>query len=282
MSALRQRLTQDLKLAGYSERTQEAYVRAVRQLAEHFRRSPDRISEDELREYFVYIREVKRWARSSITMALCGIKFFVEKTLGHKWGVFDIVRPPQESKLPVILTREEVWTILGPIQSPLYRACLTTIYAGGLRLKEGSHLKVSDVDSGRMVLHIHGKGGRDRYVPLPRGLLDLLRETWKRHRSEEWMFPAPKSKDHSRPVGLSSVQTAFRRAWKKSGIRKKAHVHSLRHSYATHLLEDGVNLRLIQTYLGHKSPKTTAVYTHLTREVRQSAQQPVDRLMCSL
>jgi len=281
MSALRQRLSEDLKLAGYSERTQEAYVRAVRQLAEHFRRPPDRITEDDLRQYFVHLREVKRWARNSITIAICGIKFFVEKTLGRQWNVFEIVRPPHEHRLPAILTREEVRLILGHVRNDIYRACLTTIYAAGLRLKEGSHLKVADVDSGRMALYVHGKGGRDRYVPLPKGLLDLLRETWKLHRSEEWMFPAPKCTEHSRPVGLSSVQTAFRRAWKKSGLRKQAHVHSLRHSYATHLLEDGVNLRLIQDYLGHKSPKTTAVYTHLTREVRQSAKDPVDRLMAS-
>lgn len=281
MTVLRDRLVQDLKLAGYSERTQEAYVRAVRQLAEHYQRSPDDLAEDELRRYFVHIRDVKQWARSSITIALCGIKFFFEKTLKREWFVFEIARPPRESKLPVILTREEVRRVLGAVRSDTYRACLTTIYACGLRLSEGAHLKVGDVHSGQMRVHVVlGKGGKDRYVPLPQGLLELLREHWKTHRSKEWLFPAPKaSPDQPRPVGRSSVQTALRRARLQCGLRKRAGVHTLRHSYATHLLEDGVNLRLIQTYLGHDSPQSTAVYTHLTREVRQSGKEPVDRLM---
>jgi len=283
MSALRQRLSQDLKLAGYSDRTQQAYICAVRQLAEHFRRSPDRLSEDEIRSYFVHIRDVKHLARNSITIALCGIKFFFEKTLKREWSVFDIARPPRESKLPVILTRKEVRRILSGVRNDTYRACLTTIYACGLRLTEGAFLKVPDIDGSRMLVHVVlGKGGKDRYVPLPRGLLELLREHWKTHRSKEWLFPAPRaSAENPKPVGKSSLQSVFRRARIKSGLRKKASVHTLRHSYATHLLEDGVNLRLIQTYLGHDSARTTAIYTHLTREVRASAVDPVNRLMDS-
>lgn len=283
MTALRSRFIEDLKLAGYSERTQEAYVRAVRQLAEHYHRSPDRVSEAELRRYFVHVRDVKRWARNSITIALCGIKFFFEKSLKREWSVFEIVRPPRQSRLPVILTREEVRRILSQVRHDTYRACLTTIYACGLRLSEGAFLKVSDVDSGRMVLHVVlGKGGKDRFVPLPERLLVLLRQQWKAHRSQDWLFPAPRSgAEGSKPLGRSSLQSAFRRARLQSGLRKRASVHPLRHSYATHLLEDGVNLRLIQTYLGHDSPKSTSVYTHLTREVREAGVDPVNRLMDS-
>ena len=242
MSRLRQRLTEDLELAGDSERTQEVYVRSVRQLAKHYGRSPDLLTEDEVRSYFVRIRDVKRSARSSITIALCGLKFFFEKTLQREWRVFEIARPPRQSRLPAVLTREEVQRVLAAVRNDTYRACLTTMDACGLRLSEGAFLRVADIDGARRTVHVvHGKGGRDRYVPLPHGLLDLLRRHWKAHRSQEWLFPAPKSGPEARaPVGRSSLQTALRRAVKASRIRKKAHVHTLRHSYATHLLEAGV------------------------------------------
>jgi len=284
MTPLRLRFLEDLKSAGYSERTQEAYVRAVRQLAEHFRRPPDLLTEDDVRHYLVHIRDVKRWARGSITIALCGIKVFFERTLRRDWFIFQYARPPHESRLPVILTRDEVALVLRAVRSDIYRACLTTIYACGLRLGEGSRLRIQDIDSPRMVVHVVlGKGGRDRYVPMPTALLALLRKQWLLHRSAEWLFPAPRSiGGELQPIGRSSLQSAFRRAVKATGLRKKAHIHTLRHSYATHLLEDGVNLRLIQSYLGHGSPKTTSVYTHLTREVRKTAQAPVDRLMDGL
>jgi integrase/recombinase XerD len=200
------------------------------------------------------------------------------------------IRPALATKkLPVVLSREEVQRILNGVRIPVYRICLTTIYACGLRLLEGAHLEIADVDSARMVLHIHGKGGRDRYVPLPERLLALLREHWKTHRSPRWLFPAPTRHglawsiaQDGGPVTRSSLQSAFRRALVKSGIRKRAHVHTLRHSCATHVLEANVNLRLIQVYLGHGSARTTQVYTHLTREVREGAKDPINRLMADL
>ena len=196
------------------------------------------------------------------------------------------MRPQPEHKLPVVLSREEVRRILALVKIPVYRACLTTIYAGGLRLLEGTRLQVPDVDSGRMLLHIHGKSKKDRYVPLPQSTLELLRAHWRTHRSPLWLFPAPTRHGlaHSLahdggPVTRSSLQSAFRRALQRSGIAKRAHVHTLRHSYATHLLEAGVNLRLIQDHLGHRSPRTTALYTHLTREVRASITDPLNQLV---
>ncbi len=171
------------------------------------------------------------------------------------------------------------------VRIPLYRACLATIYSCGLRLLEGSRLQVADVDSARMLLHIHGKSRKDRYVPLPAPTLKLLRAHWCTHRSPVWLFPAPTghglahSLAHDGPVTRSSLQSAFRAALKRSGIAKRAHVHTLRHSYATHLLEAGFNLRVIQDHLGHRSPSTTAIYTHLTREVRAALTEPLDQLM---
>jgi integrase/recombinase XerD len=289
MTQLRQRMIEDMQLRGYSARTQEAYARAVRQLAEHYRRSPDTLTEEDLRKYFLHLANEKKWARASTTIALCAIKFFYEQTLKRDWPTLRFVRPPREFKLPVVLGREEVRLVLSLVRIPVYKVCLTTIYSCGLRLLEGARLQVSSIDSARMVLHIHGKGKRDRYVPLPESTLHMLREFWKTHRSPQWLFPAPPRRGLPRgvaqkpgPVTRSSLQSAFYRAWKKTGIAKRAHVHTLRHSYATHLMEAGVHLRLIQDNLGHGSPKTTAIYTHLTGEVRATQTDPLNELMKDL
>lgn len=191
-SALERRMIEDLQLAGMSERTQQMYVRAVRLLAEYYKKPPDQITEEELRRYFLYIKNVKKWSRTGITIALCGIKFFFEKTLKRKWPIFDVVRPHAEKKLPVILSREEVREILGKVRLLRYRICLQTIYSCGLRLREGTELQVGHIDSRRMVIHLHrGKGNKDRYIPLPQVTLERLREYWKTHRNPTWIFPAP-------------------------------------------------------------------------------------------
>lgn len=289
MTPLRQRMVEDMQLKGFSARTQEAYVGGVSQLAKHYHRPPDQISEEDLRQYFLYLTQEKKAARATVTIAMCGIKFFFEKTLARTWTTLELLRPAREFKLPVVLSREEVRLVLHEVTISVYRACLTTTYACGLRLMEGAHLTPSDVDSGRMLLHVRGKGNRDRNVPLPDAILTLLRELWHTHRSPDWLFPSPPRRglqagvgQSGGPVHRSSLQSAFARAVKKSGVRKRAHVHTLRHSFATHLLEDGVNLRIIQVILGHSSPKTTAIYTHLTQEVRKAALVPINRLMQGL
>jgi integrase/recombinase XerD len=286
MTPLRYRMIQDLQLRGYSDRTVEAYVRAVAQLAQFHHAAPDRLSEEQVRQYFLHLRTVQKVARGTHTIALCGIKFFYEQTLGRSWTVLDVARPKGSQKLPVVLSRDEVWRILGAVRIPVYRACLTTIYACGLRLLEGAQLQVPDIDGDRKVLHIHGKRAKDRYVPLPDDTLVLLRDHWRTHRNPLWLFPTG-TRSHVAPLGdpavgavsRSSLQSAFCRAVKRSGIHKRAHVHTLRHSYATHLLEAGVTLQLIQEYLGHTSLRTTAIYTHLTRELRDAALQPINGLM---
>src|ERR1700730_15987171 len=274
ITPLRQRMLEDMQLRGLSARTQEAYARAVWQLAEHYHRSPEQLSDEDLRQYFLYLANEKKVARPTTTIALCGIKFFYEQTLKQPWPTLKFVRPPREFKLPVVLSRKEVRQILAMVLIPVYQVCLKTIYACGLRLLEGTHLQVADVDSARMALHIHGKGKQDRYVPLPQSTLRVLRAHCRTHRSPLWLFPAPTRHGlaHSLahdggPVTRSSLQSAFRRALLRSGLNKRAHVHTLRHSYATHLLEAGFSLRLIQENLGHRSPATTAIYTHMTREV---------------
>jgi integrase len=204
-------------------------VDAVRHLAQYFHRSPDQLNDDNLREYFLYLTNEKKLSRSTTTVALCGIKFFYERTLQQQWPTLKLVRPGKEFKLPVVLSRDEVRRILAEVRVPLYRTCLTTIYSCGLRLLEGAQLRVSHIDSSRMMLHIHsGKGKKDRYVPLPMRTLELLRQQWRTHRSPEWMFPSPKF-GHNRPLTASAVQGAFREALKATGITKHAHVHTLRH-----------------------------------------------------
>ena len=286
MTPLRRRMIEDLHLRGYAERTVEAYVRAVAQLARSYRTSPEALTEEQVRHYLVELNSVRKVARGTHTIALCGVKFFYEKTLARKWTVLGVALPKYEKKLPVVLSRDEVWKVLGSIRIAVYRVCLATISSCGLRLMEGARLQVPDVDGERKALHMHGKGGRDRYVPLPEATLELLRRHWCSHRCPLWLFPAvPRHRAQApvdaamAPITRDTLQSAFRRAVRKSGIHKRAHVHTLRHSYATHLLEAGVNLRLIQEYLGHSSPRTTALYTHLTREIRDAAIDPINRLM---
>lgn len=289
MTPLRQRMIEDMQLRGFSARTQECYVAAVRQLATHYHSRPDRLTEEDLRRYFLYLATEKKVARATATIALCGIKFFYEHTLQRPWTTLRFIRPPREKKLPVVLGRDEVRRILAEVRIPVYRACLTTIYACGLRLLEGAHLQVPDMDGARLVLHIHGKEKKARYVPLPAPTLEGLRTYWRTHRSPVWLFPAPTRHGFPHalahdggPVTRSSLQSAFRRALRRTGIAKRAHVHTLRHSYATHLLEAGVNLRIIQENLGHGSARTTQVYPHLTREVQATLTDPLNRLMQGL
>jgi len=190
-----------------------------------------------------------------------------------------------------VLSVEEVGRILKCVYLERYRVCLTTIYACGLRLLEGVHLQVKDIDSQRKMLHIcQGKGGKDRYVPLPDVSLEMLRQHWRTHRNQVWLFPSPEAmraawqgiEQVGKPMNETCVQKAFRAALWQSGIRKEATVHTLRHSYATHLLEAGVNLRVIQLYLGHASPATTAIYTHLTSITETQASDKINEMLAGL
>src|SRR5258705_10021776 len=203
MSELRQRMIECLQLRGLSKRTQESYVRAVRQLAEHYHKSPELITEEELRQYFLYIKNVKHYSRSTSTIAICGIKFFFERSLAKDWGTFNLVRAAPEKKLPVILSLAEVRQILALVRLPRYRVCLTTIYSCGLRLQEGTNLRVADIDSARLMIHVrHGKGAKDRYVPLPARTLQLLRQYWKQAITPARTATAPSVRTSKRMSGF--------------------------------------------------------------------------------
>lgn len=288
MTPLRQRMLEDMQLRSLAPRTQQSYLHVVQQLAHHFGKSPDLLTDEDLRQYFLYLRNEKRAARNTCTLALCAIKFFYQHTLKRDWSTLDFVRPPREHKLPIVLSPDEVWQLLDQIRLPHYRVCLSTIYACGLRLLEGVHLQVSQIDSARMQLHIQGgKGNKDRYVPLPPRTLTLLRAHWRTHRNPIWLFPAggPAGCERSTatvPMSARGLQHAFHAAVQEVGLTKPASVHTLRHSWATHLLESGVNLRLIQVWLGHSSPSTTAIYTHLTRKAELLATDALDHLTAGM
>ena len=289
MTPLRQRMIEDMQLRGLSEITQDRYVRAVRQLADYYGKSPDKITEEELRRYFLYLKNEKQVSRSTCTVALCGIKFFYEHTLKREWPTLTMIRPPKEHKLPVVLSVDEVQQLLGHVRLSHYRVCLSTIYACGLRVSEGVELQVTQIDSARMLLHVRqGKGAKDRCVPLSPHTLEMLRKYWTTHRHPKWLFPTqdPRGNDSPAtaedPMTVRSVQRALKAALKESGLQKHATVHTLRHSYATHLLEAGVDLRIIQAYLGHRSPTTTAIYTHLTHKAEVLATEAITQLTAAL
>lgn len=282
MTTLRKRFLEDLQLHGFAASTQSVYVSAIKQLARHYHQPPDQLTEEQLRQYFLHLTQVRQVSRSNATIALCAIKFFFEHTLQRPWPVFALARPRREQKLPVVLSRAEVRQLLGCVTEEVYRLYFTTVYACGLRLSEAAHLQVTDVDGARGLLRVRGKGNRDRYVPLPPPLLERWRTFWKTHRTTPWLFPAPHAGQVPRPLSRKSLQEAFAAARERCGLHKHPTIHTLRHCYATHLLEAGVNLRLIQANLGHHSPKTTALYTHLTEPAQATLRAPLEALMRDL
>lgn len=275
MTPLRQKFIEDMQLHHLSERTRESYVMTVKILAEHYKRSPDKLTDEEIRKFFLHLINEKKSASSTLTIYFSGIKFFYEKTLKRTWNVLGIQRPPHTRKLPVVLSVEEVWRILSLIRKEVYRTALSVIYALGLRLNEGVHLKVGDIDKERQLVRVrNGKGAKDRYVPLPESSRLLLRTYCQAHQPTSWLFPGRKNGE---PVDPSSLQRAFRMALQESGVQKDASVHTLRHSYATRLLESGVDLRTIQMLLGHNSIVTTTIYTHLTEKTQTTLRTALEQ-----
>jgi site-specific recombinase XerD len=274
-----ERMEDDMRLAGLGERTRESYLGAMRMLvAHHGGRPPGRLTNEELRSYFPHLLKEGK-AASTVRVRLNGIRFFYERTLGRDWGTLDIVNPPRSKHLPEVLSRGEVRRLLGAVRNEPARTALTLIYACGLRLREATNLEVGDINSERMVVHVRmGKGRKDRLVPLPARMLEILRAWWRVDRPVKWLFTGQRGQ----PVDPSTWSKTIRAAAAELNLPRHATIHTLRHSYATHLLEAGVNLRVIQLILGHTSPQTTAIYTHLTPPAMQLAASAIDRLMGDL
>jgi len=274
-----------LQLAGMSERTQQCYTRAVRQLVDFYDKTPDLISEQELQGYFLHRKNVDKWSAATMRICYSGIKFFFINVLKRDWYTLELIHAKREQRLPTVLSINEVWTIINAVRTPQNRAYLTTVYTCGLRLHEALYLQVSDIDKERMRIHVHrGKGAKDRYVPLPTATLIMLRNYWKRHRNPLWIFPrlgrsSKEGPTATRPMDKSSVQGALRRVLTQLKFKKRISIHTFRHSYATHLLEAGVNIRRIQQYLGHHSLPSTMVYLHLTTQGHEHAYSIINELM---
>ena len=288
MTPLRQRMLEDMQRRGLAARTQAADLAAVRQLAVHYNQSPDPLTEQELRPYFLYLRNDKRVAPNTATVALQAVKFLYVHTLQRPWPLGDRIRPALPQKRPVVLRMEEVWQRLNQIRLPHSYGCLSGIASCGLRLREGVQLQVSQIASARMQLHIRGgKGNNDRTVPLPARTLTQLRTHWCMHRNPIWLFPrlgavGDQRRTATAPMDARGLQKAFHRAVQEVGLNKPASVPSLRHSWATPLLESGVPLRLIQRWMGHTSPPTTAISTHLTRTAAGQARAALAQLTAGM
>ena len=289
MTPLRQQMIAALQLSGKSERTQQSYVREVRLLAQFYGKSPHLISESELQQYVLHRKNIDQLAPNSMRICYSGIRFFYLHVLERDWKLLDLIRAQSEYRLPAVLSVEEVRRLLQAATPVPNQAYFTTVYSLGLRLHEALSLQVSDIDGQRLQVHVHrGKGAKDRYVPLPAETLALLRTSWKTHRNTTWLFPAT-GRDHQHsptatsPMSRTSVQGAFRTAKQRAGITKTGvAIHTLRHSYATHLLEAGVNPRLIQRYLGHTQLETTMLYLHLTHKGQEDAYERLNALMHGL
>lgn len=272
-----------LELQGKAAATIDAYSRAVRRVAGHFDRPLDDLSQDDLRDYFLALKSSHSW--STVKCDRFGLQFFWQHTLRQQWNWVDIVKPPRTKTLPDVLTVEEAIRVLSKIRVDRYRVFLFTVYSMGLRLGEGLALRPADIDSGRLQVHIRqAKGNKDRLVPLPRLTLGVLRAFWTTHRNPNLLFPNFRgSPDTIRaadtPMDRGGAQEALQAALKEAGIAKHITVHSLRHSYATHLVEQGVHLRAIQEILGHSSPLTTALYTRLTQPTFQDRAALINALM---
>lgn len=275
-----------LQLAGMSERTQQCYTRAVRQLVEFYGKGPEKITETELEDYFLHRKNNDKWAAATMRICYSGIKFFFANVLSRDWRLFTYLNAKRERRLPCILSKEEVFRILDYVTTFHNYTFLSTVYACGLRLSEALGLQVADIDSDRLLIHVHrGKGAKDRYVPLPQETLTLLRRYWLTHKNPVLLFPARgrggnEGPTSTRSMAIESVQGAFRRARFAAGIKKRhVSVHTLRHCYATHLLEEGVNPRLIQRYMGHANLETTMVYFHFTQKGTEDAYTIINHTM---
>jgi integrase/recombinase XerD len=276
MTALRKRMLEDLQIRNYAPTTVAAYIRSVAEFAQHFNKPPDQLGPEEIRTWQLFLLHEKRVKLSTYIQAVCALRFFYQNTLHRKIEIDRIPLPRYEKKLPVILSKAEVKALLEAPKNLKHRAMLAAMYGAGLRVSEVAKLKVADLDRERHVIWVRGgKGRKDRQVMLAEPLRDLLAAYWRRKRPTGWLFPGD-SPDS--PIQTNSIFQACRKAAQKAGIRKPIHPHSLRHAFATHLLDEGVNLLVIQTLLGHAHLKTTAMYLHLSDSALRSIRSPLEAL----
>lgn len=276
MGEMRRRMEKELKLRGLSPRTCKTYLRVVHNYARHHRRPPETMGVEEARAYVLHLIEEKNLSRSSIIQAVCGLRFFYQKVLRQTFDLDMLPLQKRHRTLPQALSEKEVASLFEAVSDLKYRAILMALYSGGLRLQEALQLRPADIDSAGMRIRIRaGKGGKERYVMLSHILLDTLRAYFRQYRPEKWLFFGKTKADLVNP---RSVQKMIGTVAAAAGIRKKVTAHILRHSFATHLLDRGTNLRYIQDLMGHKSIRTTMIYTHVSRRTLTEVVSPLDWL----
>jgi site-specific recombinase XerD len=276
MTPLRERMLHDMQIRNLADNTQKSYLQQVSSFARHFRRSPELLGPEEIRAWQIYLTNERKLAPSSVQLAVGALRFLYRVTLRREWSDEDFPLPKRPVKLPVILSAEEITRFLDSVPSLKQRTILMTAYAAGLRVSEVVHLKVTDIDSQRMMIRVHqGKSRKDRYVMLSPRLLEILRQYWHEAHPREWLFPGDIP---GHPITRSAVALACDVARRRSGIRKPVTPHSLRHAFATHLLESGTDVRRIQLLMGHRSLSTTARYLKLATSTVCATSSPFDLL----
>jgi len=275
MGLLKERMEQSMRLKHLSDKTIGAYLHHVREYTRYFGVSPDQLGEDHVRQYLDYLILDRKLSGSSVNVAYSALRYFYRQVLGRDWNVRNVPRPKRQKQLPQVLSKGEVEALLNAVDDLKHRTILVTIYSAGLRVSEAVRLRVRDIDSSQMQLRIEqGKGKKDRYALLGQKNLELLREYYRVYRPEEWLFGGQKKGNW---LSVNTVQKAFERAKKKAGISKHATVHTLRHSFATHLLDQNTDVFTIQKLLGHTNLRTTAVYLHVSRERLGQVVSPLDQ-----
>jgi site-specific recombinase XerD len=276
MDTLREKMMAELQLRGITPRTQTAYLREIAKLEKYFKKSPEELGEEEVKEYLVHMLEDRGLSSGTYKYYAAGIKFLYRTTLNRGEVVEKIKYPKAKIKLPVVLDLSEVRTMLSVMENLKHRAVLTITYSAGLRVSETAHLKVTDIDSKRMMVRVRqGKGGKDRYTILSKTTLECLREYWRAYRPKDWLFEGQKEGSH---ICYTSIRNIFVEAKERAGITKPVGPHSLRHAFATHLIEAGTSLHHVQLLLGHKSPKTTTVYLHVSKMNLAQVCSPLDSI----
>jgi integrase/recombinase XerD len=275
MKDLREQLVADLQLNGAVPSTQKNYLRIVDSLVKYFNRSPEELGEAELKEYLLYLMNEKHLTEGTLRFYVAAFKFLYRTTLKREWAVEKLRYPRTRRKLPVVLDLSEVESLFSVTKNLKHKAVLMITYSSGLRASEAASLKITDIDSKRMMVRItKGKGGKDRYSILSQTTLEHLRQYWKKYRPTEWLFDGQKKGEH---ISTHSIQCMFYAAKKRARIKKPASVHTLRHSFATHLIEAGTSLHHVQLLLGHRSPTTTTVYLHVSRLNLAQVTSPLDK-----
>ena len=277
MTPLRQRMIEKLQLKNYSTKTQQMYVAAVAHFAQHFGRSPDQLGPADIHEWQLHLKDQHHVSWSAFNVNMCALRFFYRQVLERDEIIPRLSFMRTEKPLPVVPSPEEVCRFLDAIDNDHYRMVLSIAYGCGLRLQEVTRLEVGDIDSKRMVIHVRqGKGKKDRYVMLSPILLKVLRQYWQRYQPRPLLFPSPR--DRSRPLNPTTIQKTCKRICEKAGLGKKLTPHSLRHAFATHLVENGTDLAIVQALLGHTNIQTTRIYARISNKTIRAVISPFDRL----